>query len=279
MTGLDGISKDIQAGKLDGAAVGDNIRQLLNVPKGFKIIDPKYGQQIGEDNSMDIALAEAAKRQEVLAAQDPGYYQANDILGQAYKNSGLDFPFMSNDYKANTMMTQADKLTPQNAVTKLGETTNQLRSAGPYQTQIYKPGYQPINRGIANMPASVQDPYSDAGLQFLYGQMMNQYAPAPPGQLNPATFTNNPPVAYRPPPQNNLVLNAPIPDAAKPAAPAPAPTPETTGFFTAPGGQIYASEAAYTASNPVSTGKVGGLMAIDRKKRVKTKPKKGLLAA
>ena len=264
MTGLNGINQDITAGKLDATKAGDSIRQLLNVPKGFKIIDPKYGQQIGEDNALDIALAEAAKRQEVLAAQDPGYYQANDILGQAYKNSGLDFPFMSSDYKANTMMTQADKLTPQNAVAKLGETTNQLRSAGPYQTQIYKPGYQPINRGIANMPASVQDPYSDAGLQFLYGQMMNQYAPAPPGQLNPATFTNNPPVAYRPPPQNNLVLNAPIPDAAKPAAPAPAPAPVV---------------AAATPVMDAGGGKGGGLASIDRKKRAKTKPRKGLLAA
>ena len=160
---------------------------------------------------------------------------------------------MSSDYKANTMMTQADKLTPQNAVAKLGETTNQLRSAGPYQTQIYKPGYQPINRGIANMPPSVQDPYSDAGLQFLYGQMMNQYAPAPPGQPNPATFTNNPPVAYRPPPLNNLTLNTPIADASKPATPA------------AEGNGIVGRFAPAVAA-AVSGERAGGLMAINRKK-------------
>jgi DNA-binding CsgD family transcriptional regulator len=195
MAGLNGINQDIQAGKLDATKAGDSIRQLLNVPKGFKIIDPKYGQQIGEDNSMDIALAEAAKRQEELAKQDPGYYQANDILGQAYLNAGLDFPFMASDYKANTMMTQADKLTPQNVKSKLDTTFGLLGRTGPYQT-----AYDPINRGINTLPDSVRDPYSDEGLKILYGRMMDQYGTQPTGQVNPATqpyigSTYKPPVS------------------------------------------------------------------------------------
>ena len=280
MTGLDGISKDIQAGKLDGAAAGDNIRQLLNVPKGFKIIDPKYGQQIGEDNALDLALAEAAKRQEVLAAQDPGYYQANDILGQAYLNAGLDFPFMASDYKANTMMTQADRLTAQNAPIKLGQTTNQLGRLGPYNPNMgskYSPEYGA--QGKTPLPASVRDPYSDEGLVFLYGQMMDQYGTRDPSRVNPAiAVPNAPPVPYQPPPPGNLALQTPISDAARPA---PAPAPDASGFFTAPGGQIFASEAAYNASvaPAPAQAKAGGLMAIDRKKRVKTKAKRGLLAA
>jgi hypothetical protein len=193
MTGLNGINQDIQSGKLDATKAGDSIRQLLNVPKGFKIVDPKYGQQIGEDNALDIALAEAAKRQEVLAAQDPGYYQANDVLGLAYKNAGLDFPFMSSDYKANTMMTQADKLTPQNVSDKLTKTYGLLGRTGPYQV-----AYDPLNRGVGNMPASVRDPYSDEGLKILYGQMMDQYGVSTPGRVNPATIPTDP-YTYKPP--------------------------------------------------------------------------------
>jgi hypothetical protein len=263
MIGLNGISQDLEKGKLDKATAGDSIRQLLNVPKGFKIIDPKYGQQIGEDNSMDIALAEAAKRQDELAKQDPGYYQANDILGQAYLNAGLDFPFMSSDYKANTMMTQADKLTPQNAVAKLGATTNQLRQAGPYQPNfgnIYNPEYG--TQGKTPLPPSVRDPYSDEGLKILYGRMMDQYGTPPPGQVNPATLTNNPPVMYQPPPVNNLILDKPLADATKPAAATPA-----GDYFAAPSGQIFANEAAYNATVAPTQGKAGGLMSIKHRKR------------
>jgi hypothetical protein len=273
MTGLDGISEGLKKGEIDASAAGDNIRQLLNVPKGFKIIDPKYGQQIGEDNALDLALAEAAKRQEVLAAQDPGYYQANDILGQAYLDAGLDFPFMRSDYKANTMMTQADKLTAQNAPIKLGETTNQMGRAGPY-----KPSYDPINQGRTPLPASTRDPYSDEGLAFLYGQMMDQYGTRDPSRVNPAIAAPNaPPVPYQPPPPGNLTLQTPIPDAAQPGTPAPA---STEGFFTAPTGQIFSNEAAYNATvAPAQGGKAGGLMSIDRKKRAKDKVRKGLKAA
>jgi hypothetical protein len=280
VTGLDGIREDIEKGKLDGAAAGDTIRQLLNVPKGFKIIDPKYGQQIGEDNALDIALAEAAKRQEVLAAQDPGYYQANDILGQAYLDAGLDFPFMASDYKANTMMTQADRLTAQNAPIKLGQTTNQMGRLGPYNPNMgdrYAPEYG--TQGRTPLPASTRDPYSDEGLAFLYGQMMDQYGTRDPSRVNPAiAVPNAPPVPYQPPPPGNLALQTPIPDAAQPAAPAPAAP--AGDYFAAPGGQLFANEAAYNASVAnLQAGKAGGLMSIDRKKRAKDKVRKGLKAA
>jgi hypothetical protein len=92
------------------------------------------------------------------------------------------------------------------------------------------------------MPASVQDPYSDAGLQFLYGQMMNQYAPPPAGFVNPATFVSNAPYTYTPPPANNLTLKTPVVDTTRPA---PAPV---TNYFTAPNGQVYASQDAYNAA-------------------------------
>jgi hypothetical protein len=197
------------------------------------------------------------------------------VLTDAYKQAGLTVPFNYDAYKnVDTRTGKANLFTPENFQDKQRDLVNTLNRNNPYRTT-----YQPLTRGIANMPASVQDPYSDAGLQFLYGQMMNQYAPPPADFINPATFVSNAPYTYVPPPPNNLVLNAPVPDAAKPAAPAPAPAP-STDFYTAPSGQVYGSKAAYDAATAnTGGGKAGGLMSIDRKKRAKTKPKKGLLAA
>ena len=105
-----------------------DVRKILGIPQGAVVIDPKYGQQIGEDNSLKLALAEAAQRQAVLTAQDPGYYQGSDVVGQAYLDAGLSFPFMSNTYKADTMMTQANKLTPENFNQKVNELLKALGS-------------------------------------------------------------------------------------------------------------------------------------------------------
>jgi hypothetical protein len=105
-----------------------DVRKILGIPQGAVIIDPEYGQQIGEDNNLKLALAEAAKRQAVLSAQDPGYYQASDVLGQAYLDAGLPWDFMSNTYKADTMMTQANKLTPENFNQKVNDLLKALGS-------------------------------------------------------------------------------------------------------------------------------------------------------
>jgi hypothetical protein len=93
----------------------------LNAAKSNVIIDPKYGLQIGEDVDLAKARLEAGQRQGVLNANDPGYYQSGDGLANAYKAAGLDYPFMPNTYKANTMMTQADLLTPENIAAKSRE--------------------------------------------------------------------------------------------------------------------------------------------------------------
>jgi len=233
-------------------------RAILAAPQATVIVDALYGQQIGENFNSDAAKAEAVGRQRVLSEQDPGYYQSNKILTDAYRAAGLTVPFEYDFYKdVDTRDRASNVVTPENFQQKQNSLLNSLNRNNPYRTT-----YQPINRGIANMPASVQDPYSDAGLQFLYGQMMNQYAPPPAGQINPATFVSNAPYTYVPPPQTNLVLNAPIPDAARPApAPAPALAP------------VVAADAAPTGN------RAGGLMAIDRKKQAKDKTRKGLKAA
>jgi hypothetical protein len=91
---------------------------------------------------------------------------------------------------------------------------------------------------------------------------------APPPTLNTQYNYSDPATYYRPPSENNLILTRPIVDA---AFTPPVPTPDP------------AAEAAEAAGPFVGSGdqgaRAGGLMSIDRKKRVKTKPKKVLLAA
>ena len=232
----------------------DAIRAAYAKPRAQKVVDAIYGQQIGEAKTLADAQAEATQRQAVLSAQDPGYYQSNQQLASAYKSAGLNYPFGQEAYQGyDTRVGAKNVVTPQNVRQQAGLAINELQRNNPYRTS-----YQPINRGIANMPESVQDPYSDAGLKVLYGQMMNQYAPAPPGQMNPATFTPGPTYAYTPPAVNNLTLQNPIPDA-----------------VTAEANQAKAdADAAKVVSPSGDGGRAGGLMSIDRKKRAKPKYKK-----
>ena len=76
------------------AKAPEEIRQILGIPQGAVIIDPKYGQQIGEDNSLKLALAEAAK--EVVEmwtqaskgnklAQAASWLEYSKIVGQLAK--------------------------------------------------------------------------------------------------------------------------------------------------------------------------------------------------
>jgi hypothetical protein len=59
-------------------------------------------------------------------------------------------------------------------------TTTPTATTGPLSgSAVYRPGFVPRTSGV-NMSPAIQDPYSNQGLQSLYGQMMGQYAkPAP----------------------------------------------------------------------------------------------------
>ena len=184
-----------------------DVRKILGIPQGAIVIDPKYGQQIGQDNNLKVALAEAAKRQEVLSAQDPGYYQASDVLGQAYLDAGLPWEFMSNTYKADTMMTQANKLTPENFNQKVnelikglsGQYTNKFGGLNDMQTpltgQYYseaglQPGYTAPSAGQNTFRSGVAGyvPQAELPTGFQFGQApvdasFQQYQP---GAFQPA---------------------------------------------------------------------------------------------
>jgi hypothetical protein len=183
--------------QLDSSKTPAEVRAALASPKAQVIIDAAYGQQIAEATNLAEAQREAAQRQAVLNNVDPGYYLSNPILTQAYEAAGVSTPFQYKFYKDVDTRDRKDVMvTPENFLDKKNELVNAAR-ANPYRVE-----YDPINRGIGNMPASVRDPYSDEGLAFLYGQMMDQYNTQTPTQLNPATqpyigSTYKPPVPQR----------------------------------------------------------------------------------
>jgi len=243
-TGYDALMADLNAAK-----TADQIRTALSKPQGQVVMDAIYGQQIGEDVNLAAAQREAAGRQAVLSKQDPGYYQSNPTLSAAYQQAGLTVPMNYGAYNGvDTRNGQANLLTPENLIQKRTDLVNTLNRNNPYRV-----AYTPTTRGIANMPPSVQDPYSDEGLQFLYKNMMDQYGPPPANFVNPANFVSEP-YRYIPPSQNNLTLKAPIPDASKPATEVAPAAPATPAVPYVQGGD-----------------RAGGLMSINRKKHKRGK--------
>jgi hypothetical protein len=72
-------------------------------------------------------------------------------------------------------------------VAALYESQQKFNEASSNSIAAYRPSFVPRPLGIANMPASTINPYSDQGLQDLYGQMMGQYArPATSGAMSDA---------------------------------------------------------------------------------------------
>jgi hypothetical protein len=72
-------------------------------------------------------------------------------------------------------------------VAALYEAQQKFNEASSNSIAAYRPSFVPRPLGIANMPASTINPYSDQGLQDLYGQMMGQYArPATSGAMSDA---------------------------------------------------------------------------------------------
>jgi hypothetical protein len=124
-------------------------------------------------------------------------------------------------------------------------------------------GRQLINRGVpVNQTIAALKGYSGitpeiVNQSYLGGQALGTATPPP--TLDTQYAYSDPATYYRPPAPNNLILTKPIVDA---AFKAPAPASDS-----------MALPAAVVAE------RTGGLLSIDRKKRAKTKPKKGLLAA
>jgi hypothetical protein len=127
-----------------------------------------------------------------------------------------------------------------------------------------------INKGIpVNQAISALKSYSGltpdiVNQAYIGGQSLGV---APPATLDTQYTYSDPATYYRPPAVNNSILTKPIVDAAF------KPTSENTGFFTAPNGVVYGSQAAYDASVAAASAgsgggnKAGGLLSIKHKKR------------
>ena len=189
---------------LSKATQPQDIRNILATPKGSVVIDAIYGQQTGEDNDLNKALAEARQRQAVLSAQDPGYYQASDVLGRAYQAAGLDFPFMTDTYLANTMMTQGNVLNQQNfnqQVNELlkslgqqfgGAETVQTPLTGQYYSETgLQPGFTPIGTEGTTFRSGVAGytPNLPTGFQFGAPPVNATFQQYRPGAFQPEGVT------------------------------------------------------------------------------------------
>ena len=105
----------------------NEVYAAFNKPQAQVVVDALYGQQTGEANTMAQARAEAAQRQAVLSAQDPGFYQGNLALADAYRAAGLDFPFGTEAFSGyDTRTGQANVVNDQNFNAQIGNLTNTL---------------------------------------------------------------------------------------------------------------------------------------------------------
>ncbi len=192
---------------LTNATNMDQVRNVFATPQAQVVIDAIYGQQTGEDVSLQAAQAEAAQRQAVLSAQDPGYYQGNFQLADAYRAAGLDFPFGPEAYQGyDTMMRQGDVVTPTNfndrvnsllrSITGQFGEANQM--ATPLTGQYYseaglQPGFTPFGTegttfrsGVAGYIPQAQLP---TGFQFGAPPVNAAIQGYRPGAFQPAGVT------------------------------------------------------------------------------------------
>jgi hypothetical protein len=181
----------------------DQVRNVFATPQAQVIVDAIYGQQTGEDVSLQAAQAEAAQRQAVLDATDQGYYQNNMQLADAYRAAGLDFPFGQEAYQGyDTMMRQGDVVTQQNFNDRVnsllqsisgqfgGANAMQTPQTGQYYSEAgLQPGFTPFGTEGTTFRSGVAGyiPQEQLPTRFEFG--------APP--VN-ATFQQYRPGAFQP---------------------------------------------------------------------------------
>jgi len=144
--------------ELQSAKNMTDVYAAFNKPQAQVVIDALYGQQTGEDQSMQAARAEAAQRQAVLDANNLGFYQANPQLAAQYEAAGLNFPFGPEAYQGyDTRTGQANVVNDQNFNRQVSDLVSNLYGqfggandmATPLTGQYYseaglQPGFTPF---------------------------------------------------------------------------------------------------------------------------------------
>jgi len=150
-----------------------------------------------------------------------------------YSNEGLAALY-------NQMMGQYAKPAPQPSDADVrGIVQRYVGNGAEVGRQLINAGV-PVKQAISALKAYPQITPDIVNQAYIGGQALGT---TPPPTLNTQYNYSDPGTYYRPPSPDNLVLTRPIVDAAF-TPPATAPT----GFFTAPSGQVYASQAAYDAA-------------------------------
>lgn len=197
---LDTLTKDLTTARNQ-----QDLLAAFNKPQGQVVIDAIYGQQTGEAKTLAEAQAEARQRQAVLSAQDPGYYQSNMALADAYRAAGLNFPFGPEAYQGyDTRVNQANLLTQQNfneQVNKLISGLTQQFGAGntiqtPLTGQYYsetglQPGFTPIGTEGTTFRSGVAGytPNLPTGFQFGAPPVNATFQQYRPGAFQPEGVT------------------------------------------------------------------------------------------
>ena len=183
----------------------NEVYAAFNKPQAQVVVDALYGQQIGEANTMAQAQAEAAQRQAALSAQDPGFYQGNFALADAYRAAGLDFPFGTDAFSGyDTRTGQGNVVNDQNFNAQIGNLTNTLYNQfggdqdmlTPLTGQYYsesglQPGYTPPGAPGTMFRSGVAGYTPDLPTMFRFGAppvdaSFQQYRP---GAFQPAGVT------------------------------------------------------------------------------------------
>jgi hypothetical protein len=249
-----------------------DVYTAFNRPQAQVIIDAIYGQQTGEDQSLARARLEAAQRQAVLDANNLGYYQANPQLAQQYEEAGLDFPFTPDAYTGyDTRTGQANVVTEENFDDQLNGLLRTLygKFGGaqdmltPLTNQYYsetglQPDFAPIGTPGTTFRSGVAGYTPNLPTMFQFGAppvdaSFQQYRP---GAFQPEGVTTGGfIVGYN---ADGTPIYSTYSDPSVNVGGAVVPTQTSAApvnqFFTAPNGQIFASEAAYNASLPLSGG-------------------------
>lgn len=190
---------------LTKAKNAEETRAAFAKPQGQVVIDAIYGQQTGEAKTLAEAQAEALQRQAVLSAQDPGYYQSNFALTDAYRAAGLDFPFGPEAYQGyDTRPVTSNVVTPANFQQKvnqlIGDIRNQYTSrfgvlndlqtplTGQYYSETgLQPGFTPIGTEGTTFRSGVAGytPNLPTGFQFGAPLVNATFQPYKPGAFQP----------------------------------------------------------------------------------------------
>jgi len=118
----------------------------------------------------NIQPDQQARALALLASNDPSVKAATDAYMAAIKaNPNLAIQ------NALTMENRANDLGVKPIIPPKQTQTTPTKPTAPTNYPVYKQGFVPRVSGI-NMSEAVQDPYSNAGLEALYSQMMGQYA-------------------------------------------------------------------------------------------------------